>query len=263
MNKRTPTKSRQQRLRSARLFPVMPFQDSLTLPDAIQKYAGGQKVRRLTLFEKLDRSPDSNESRRLITSSSQYKLTKGSYKAEYLELTPEGATATGEDVPSIKKLQTRFDLAIINIAPFQFLYEKIKGNKLPAKEILSDYLAESGVDDDQRPECIEIFILNVKFLGLLRTIAGSERLITIEHALEEAPKVLGDQDKGTGTPIAGKAAVLAQPTEKHAGGPSTDLSKTCFYISPIGDENSDARRHADFLMEYNHARRERVRTGGR
>lgn len=29
-----------------------------------------------------------------------------------------------------------------------------------------------------------------------------------------------------------------------------DFSKICFYISPIGKEDSEERRHADFLMEY-------------
>jgi hypothetical protein len=64
--------------RKERKFPSRTFQEALAIAEAIQKYAGGQKVRRLTLFEKLDESPDSSESRSLITSSNQYGLTKGS-----------------------------------------------------------------------------------------------------------------------------------------------------------------------------------------
>jgi hypothetical protein len=94
--------------RKERKFPALTFEEALALPEAIQKFASGQKVRRLTLFEKLDQSPDSTESKRLITASGQYGLTKGSYTAEYLELTPEGNDATSDEVAPAKKLQTRF-----------------------------------------------------------------------------------------------------------------------------------------------------------
>jgi hypothetical protein len=46
-----------------RKFPALTFEEALTIPDAIQKYASGQKVRRLTLFEKLSKEPDSAESK--------------------------------------------------------------------------------------------------------------------------------------------------------------------------------------------------------
>jgi hypothetical protein len=93
--------------RKERKFPARTFQEALGIAEAIQKYAAGQKVRRLTLFEKLDQSPDSAESKRLITASGQYGLTKGSYASEYLELTLEGKEATGEDIAPAKQLDTR------------------------------------------------------------------------------------------------------------------------------------------------------------
>ena len=144
--------------RKERKFPARTFQEALGIAEAIQKYAAGQKVRRLTLFEKLDQSPDTAESKRLITASGQYGLTKGSYASEYLELTPEGKDATGDDTAPAKRLDTRFSLAIKNQAPFAFLYEKVKGNKMPAKEVMSDHLSEAEVEDDEKAECIDTFI---------------------------------------------------------------------------------------------------------
>jgi hypothetical protein len=44
---------------------------------------------------------------------------------------------------------------------------------MPAKEVMSDQLSEADVEEDEKAECIDTFILNAKFLGLLRTIAGS------------------------------------------------------------------------------------------
>lgn len=235
--------------RRARKFPSRTFSEALTLAEAIQKYASGQKVRRLTLFEKLNKEPDSTESRAFVTASGQYGLTKGSYQAEFLELTPLGAEASDEDGIPSKKLNARFDLALKKIAPFSFLYEKLKGNKIPAKEVMADYLTDAEVDEDAKAECIDTFILNAKFLGLLRTIGGSERLITIEQVVEEAPTV---QNVGE-APSAGLESVLpsfpVSPADAVSHS-SEDFSKICFYITPIGKEDSEERRHADFLMEY-------------
>ncbi len=232
--------------RGARNFPASTFQDALVLAEAFQKYAAGQtRVRKLTLFDKIGKSPDSGPSRQLITNSSRYGLTKGGYQAEFLELTPEGALATGEDISPPKKLAARFDLAIKNIEPFNLLYERCKGQKLPSKEFLIDALRESEPDEGSLSECVDTFILNATFLGLLRTIAGSERLITIEHGLEEAGKTVGlpaAPSTQTKTPDAEATTVTPTPVDGY--------ESICFYITPIGGEDSEQRKHSDFFMEF-------------
>lgn len=232
--------------RKDRKFPALTFQEALALGEAIQQFAAGQKVRQLTLFEKLDRSPDSNESRRLITASSQYGLTRGSYNAEYLELTPEGGEATAEDVAPAKKLQARFSLSVQKHSPFEFLYQKLKGNKVPAKEVMVDFLSEASVEDDEKAECVDTFILNVTFLGLLRTIGGAERLVSIEQAIEDwptAPQAV-KQDVAVGPSVVVPLRATISP------GPTDDFASICFYITPIGEEVSEQREHADFMMAY-------------
>ena len=234
---------RTRRPRRERKFPPLTFEEALEVPEAIQKYASGQRVRRLTLFEKLNKEPDGYEARRLVTASGQYGLTKGGYQAEFLELTPEGNEATSEVAAPPKKLQARFDLAIQKHGPFALLYQKLKGNRMPAKEVMADYLSEANAEEEERAECIDKFTLNAKFLGLLRTIAGSERVIPIEQALEEVSGAPTSQAEtgGLGVPLAATGESAAA---------TADFAKICFYISPIGEENSEDRRHADFLMEY-------------
>jgi hypothetical protein len=250
-NAMTPPKKTVEPKRKVRKFPALVFKEAITLAEAIQMYAAGQRVRRLTLFEKLNKEPDSTESRRLVTASGQYGLTKGGYQAEFLELTPAGAEATSEDTPPAKKIAKRFELAIKNLAPLNFLYEKLKGNKLPAKEILRDNLADAEVDEADKEECIETFIVNATFMGLLRTIAGSERLIPIEQVIEEAPEAAPESESEPAIPAAAAPTVLSVPANESATTrPGEDFSKICFYITPIGKEDSEERRHADFFMEY-------------
>lgn len=238
------TKTDSIKSRTVRGFPASTFQEALVLAEAFQKYAAGQmKVRKLTLFDKIGKSPDSGPSRQLITNSSKYGLTKGGYQAEFLELTPEGNLATGDEVPGPKKLQARFELAIKNILPFNLLYERCKGQKLPSKEFLIDVLRESEPDEASLSECVDTFILNATFLGLLRTIAGSERLLTIEHGLEEAGKSAGLPTIAPSTPHASEMTVEATP-------PINGYESICFYITPIGAEDSEQRKHSDFFMEF-------------
>ncbi len=84
-------------------------------------------------------------------------------------------------------MKGRFRLAIDGITPFKVLYEEYKGKKLYAHAVIKDFLRAAEPEVDNPDECIDTFIVNLKFLGLLRTIAGSEVLIPIEQAIDETP----------------------------------------------------------------------------
>ncbi len=244
--KRTKGKELQPKKRgraAARSFPAATFEEALALAQGIQQFAAGQKVRRLTLFDNLKKSPDSGPSRQLVSNSSRYDLTKGSYAAEYLELTENGRIATSQDVSPQDQLRARVKLAIEDIRPFKALYDRLKSNKLPAQAVLRDFLLEQGYNANEVGECVDTFILNAKFIGLLRSVAGAERLLPVEHVLEEAPKA----------PIRPVAQPGLPPSvPPHPGAPAAaepvDWSKICFYVTPIGEPESEQRKHADLFL---------------
>jgi len=225
-----------------RSFPASSFEDALLLAEAIQKYAAGHKIRRLTLFDHLQKAPDSGWSRQLVTNSSRYGLTTGSYQAEFLELTPDGKTATSPDTPAREALAARFKLAIAQVEPFAKLYEQFKGNKVPNASVMRDYLIEQGYAEAEVAECVDTFLVNLKFLGILRTLSGAERLLSIEHVLEELP---------SGSLRAGRASLSSDVTVAEPTGVSheaMDWSKICFYIAPIGVDGSEHRKHSDLFL---------------
>ena len=233
------------RLRRTSLFPAFSFEEALTIPNAIQKFASGQKVRRLTLFNQMDKSPDSGISRQLIVNSNKYGLTIGSYTAEFLELTPDGNLATNSDTPPKDKLRARFKLAIENIPIFKMLYDSQKGQRLPASSVLIDLAKDNDVPSSDANECIEVFIVNAKFLGILKPISGAERIISLEQAIDELPTLAAKTNEGevTSTSSAGSIPV---PEVKIAV--DQDWNKICFYISPIGEENTETRKHSDLFL---------------
>ncbi|SCF14395.1 hypothetical protein GA0070607_6076 [Micromonospora coriariae] len=239
----------ERRKRRTRPVPPITFDEALTLGHAIQEHAAGQRVRRLTLFENMKREADSMASRAIITGSFQYGITVGSYKSEHLELTPDGATATSSDTPPPERFAAQFKLAIEKNEAFRKLYENFKGNRLPTASVLKDYVLSQGIDKDFANECVETFVVNAKFLGLLRTIAGAERLLTREHVLEDMDKFSLAVSQRVPQVIEG---TVASDTVRVASVVDVQvrdsMSDTCFYIAPIGQPESEERQHSDLFM---------------
>jgi hypothetical protein len=240
-------RKRRRRQLGQRPFPPTPFEEALELPSAIQRLASGQRVRRLRLFELLERSPDSSTSRALITSSARYNLTTGSYGAEWLELTPQGRQATSENVPEREKIRARYSLAIDQFAPFKKLHEQFVNNRLPAKSVMADVLREDGLGEEDVSECVDIFLLNAKFIGILQNLSGAERLVPLDYVLDYAPA--GVQAVPPTQPGARQAVVLTEPVPAVlAPSDGRQWDRVCFYITPIGAEGSEERQHSDLFL---------------
>lgn len=239
-NKTKKKDTSKKRTRITRSFPASTFDEALEIPTAIQRYAAGQKVRRITLFDYLKKSPDSGASRQLITNASRYGLIKGSYSSEYLELTADGAKVTNTDTPESEKVRAKFNLAIARIRPFNELYEQYKNSRLPSPNVLQDHLAEKGYSNNEIPECIDTFIVNAKSVDILRTLSGAERFLPIEQVIEELPD--------------GQAISQIFPETVPQTTPITPVisdlnwSKVCFYITPIGSADSEERKHSDLFL---------------
>lgn len=229
------------RANSARTYPAGSFSDSLELGQAIHTHAAGGKVRRLTLMEKLGRSATSGPTRQLITNSARYGITKGSYNADWLELTPEGKLVVDETQPDRERVKSKFTLAIERIPPFKKLYDEYVKKRLPAIEVMRDFLQDTVGD---YKECIDLFIVNAKYVGLLRTIGGSETLIPIEQAIDDLPT------KGLSltTPFGQRRKPDEPAIAQQMQSAPDDWDQLCFYITPIGADGSEERKHADLFF---------------
>ena len=180
-------KARKRKKRQQRPFPACSFKEAMELAESILDYGSGQPVRRLSLFDHLKKSPESGPSRQLITNSNKYGLIQGSYAAEHLELTSEGAKAVDEEINSRERIKARVKLAIEQIPVFKGLYDRFCGNKLPARAALMDAAKDLEVPDDLAEEAVDTFIINLRDLGLLQTLSGAERIVSIDHLLDHLP----------------------------------------------------------------------------
>jgi hypothetical protein len=197
----------------------------------------------------MQKSPTSGPTKQLITNSGKYKITTGSYAADWIALTPTGSVATEPGTVTKRKLEAQFSLAIRGVAPFAQLYDEYKSKKLPSQEVMKDFLRENGVGDELLQECVDTFIVNAKDLGLIQTVGGSETLFPIESRLDDIVEVSPRSDTSTDHRSSNESSTLNRSPEPSlvAENGKTDWSRVCFVITAIGEEESEQRRHADLF----------------
>lgn len=112
---------------------------------------------------------------------------------------------------------------------------------MPSPEVLRDSLEDVHIPPDQRTQCVDLFLENLKYLGLLRTVAGTERIIPIEQALDEIP--------APGAASASADASVQVGVQKVVDKAKKSWKTICFVIAPIGDDESEQRKHSDMVLE--------------
>lgn len=232
--------------RTARPFPATSFEEALEFALAIFEASGAQPVRRLTLFDQLQKAPESGPSRQLITNASKYGLIKGSYASEHLQLTEDGLKSISDNTSPTREItRARVKLAIEEVEPFKRLYDQFVNNRLPARAVLVDAMVAGGVSPEVSEEGVDTFIVNLRYVGLLQTLSGADRIVTVDHLLDTLPaSVVTPPMPGI---FAQPAATTAESRVITSEGQAT-FDTTCFYVTPIGEPDSIERRHSDLFL---------------
>jgi hypothetical protein len=186
-----------------------------------------------------------------VTNSGRYGLTEGSYGAETIRLTDDGFAAVSPEVSPRERARARFKLALQLVPAFNSLYERFSGNRLPTQQVMRDHLAtDQKLDEEEANQAVELFIVNARDVGVLKTLSGAERIITVDHLLDEVPSTGEAQNKDDALAVVGNAVhgTAGAVGRASAPSPSVDLDRICFYITPIGQEGSEQRKHADLIL---------------
>jgi hypothetical protein len=107
-------------------------------------------------------------------------------------------------------------------------------------------MKESEVPVDALEESVDTFIVNLRDVGLLKILSGAERVIPIDMALDELPSI-SEQKRDTSIEAFGGSSDLSPTFNAPITSQSAEFETTAFYISPIGEENSETRKHADLF----------------
>jgi hypothetical protein len=222
---------------TAKPYPTATFESVLPIARTIFEHAGASReMKRITVFELLGRASESGPGRALVTNSGRYGLTIGSYKADILRLTDDAITILSPTTPPAEATRARFTLAIQGVVPFNALYQRFRGGRLPAMQVMIDAL--EGVDPNDRQECVAIFVGNLNHIGLLNVIEGAEWIINIDTDID---KVKSSESGSAVQP----ETIFSERSEPSA---QTDFDSICFFMAPIGNEGEDKRKHSDMVL---------------
>ncbi|MCJ2067858.1 hypothetical protein MKK75_03375 [Methylobacterium sp. J-030] len=240
------TGQRARRRRVVRPFPGGPFEESVEFARQIYQFSAGQPVRKLTFFDHLSKSPESSVSRDLLTNANKYGLLKGSFAADPIELTEAAKRILSETGTASDKIVAKAELGITQIEIFSQLYTQFQGNRLPGRGVLIDALRAQQVPQDFIEEGVDTFVLNLRYAGLLQTLSGADRIVSLELALEHVAL----ERASPVVPPGFASAIVEQSAPQPARARDVDggLDNACFYITPIGEVGSPERRHSDLMM---------------
>jgi hypothetical protein len=229
------------RKRVVRPFPAAPFEEACAFARQVFDFGSGQPVRRLTLFDHLKKAPESGPSRQLIINAGRYGLIKGGVQADLLEPTPDGLRAVDPEIAVREQARARIKLGIEDIEVFGKLHARFVGKALPAKAALIDAAKEFDIDEDAAEEAVDTFIVNLRYVGLLKTLSGAERIVSADLALDGLP--------ATNEGIARSIKITSdQPRGELITTERAHFESTCFYVAPIGSIGSEQRKHSDLFL---------------
>jgi hypothetical protein len=132
--------------------------------------------------------------------------------------------------------------ALLTPAVLSKFYSDYNGYPLPAEAHLPNVLeSKYQIPRDRVQEAIDLLIDNARYAGILIEGKGDERA-RIQLA------------KGGVTAIPQKSETAVQPMDEESPASeapeSSDWDKVCFYITPIGDDGSESRKHADMMLKH-------------
>lgn len=176
------------------LFPPTDLNEALIIAETIWNHNAGKPMRRLTLFNTIDRSPESSTSRSLLTASNGYGLTKGGYQAEEILLTERGQLIVEKN-----DVKAKLD-AVLGVKIFSDFFNNYKNSTLPSPPAGIDFLKSHGLSDKQTKPCLEILQKCGEQVELVQVITGVKRVVSVENALETLLKKGGivNSDKPQG-----------------------------------------------------------------
>lgn len=162
---------KKRRKRTSTKYPKFSLMESLEIADTIIENNAGKPYDLLSLAESIKKSPGSSKFRMLITSSSKFGLTTGSYNAPKISLTPLALSILKPKNSMEKK--NALKSALFNVKFYEEVFKMFNKNKMPVKKHFKNTLErEFEIPQDDTEQCYNLIMQNAKELNILHNISG-------------------------------------------------------------------------------------------
>jgi len=176
--------------RPRRPFPIYTLEEALKVAKVIQDKNAGKPWKPIFVAEAMDISPTGNKFRDTASSAHKYGLTKGTWNAQYISLTPLGSSIT-KPVDPKQEVKDR-QQAVLRIEIFKRVYEHYRDSKFPSQEdsyfknmLNSDFNVPRELVD----ECTTLLIENGKFTNIIRELKTGLFVVFAEEPLKALPEM--------------------------------------------------------------------------
>jgi len=216
-------------------LPRRTLLQALRVPEVIHKVYAGKSASMADICSALDIGERSPNTFYLFSAAVAYGLVSKDDN-EY-SLTETGRkilapTYDGEDKEAMLK-------ALLTPTVLSQFYTDYNGHAVPSSVHFPNVLENRfSVPRDRIDETIKLILENARDVGVI---------VNAPDSAEPIVKLLGTPASGSASTgwTEGTAPVsAATETEQE------DWDKVCFYITPIGEEGSEVRRHADMLLRH-------------
>jgi len=181
--------TKKKKKRTSTKYPKYSLLKSLEIARAITDNNAGNPFNRLLLAKALGLSPGSSKFRMLISASSKFGLTKGSYNVKNISLNPLALSILKPKSENERKKGLKD--ALFKVEFYREVYAKYNNNRIPKKQLFKNILERDyEIPQAVTEQCYNLIIENAKDLGILQELSGS---LYINLSLLESQEATEDE----------------------------------------------------------------------
>lgn len=193
--------------------------------------------------------PKSPNTKYLIWGAQAYELILKD--GEKFHLSETGRKLLAPNYPE-EKSEAAIKAVRIPTIPSKF-YSDYDGKLIPDDEFLNNVLENRySIPRERVEEAKNIIISNAEYAGIILEHSGGKKTIRLDGAApgsaKKSPKIDEVLDVSKEDEVEIDTAQSEGIDDNLAD--ISDVEKLCFYITPIGDDSSSERKHADMLLKH-------------
>lgn len=229
----TPTKPKKEKARdrlSADQFPKNTLEEAIKIPKLLHDEMRGGPASWSQVASALKISPTNNRNKYPVWSAKAYGLLiedkDGNYSLSEVARKMLAPTREGED----REAKIKAVLTPVGLSRF---YTDYNGNFIPSDEFFRNILVQNyQIPADRVDEIKALIIGNAVFCSIIEEKQGRQ-IIRID-----------------GIAAADQRSTSAEPKDLVAPAviDKSDFKKSCFIITPLGEDGSEFRKHADLIF---------------
>jgi len=229
-------------------LPKKTLETCLAVAKPIHEIYAGGSASWDELASSMGISPKSASTKYLIWGAQAYELIRK--EGDKFHLSETGRKLLAPNYPE-ERSEAAIKAVMIPTLQSKF-YTEYDGKLLPEDEFLDNVLENRyAIPRERTAEAKEVLLTNAEFAGILRHHANGKRTIRLDGVSLSTEDISAKNNKKIDSHT---DQIIYDPTSDT----NTDIlsatqspaEKICFFVTPIGEDGSNERKHADMMLKH-------------